>query len=28
LAAAEAGGLSGLSLEEQDAYWERVKRDE
>lgn len=28
LAAAECGGLSGLSLDEQDAYWERVKRGE
>ena len=28
LAAAEVGGLSALSLEEQDGYWERVKRNE
>jgi len=28
LAAVEQGGLAGLSLEQQDLYWERVKRDE
>ena len=28
LAAAEWGGLAGLSLDEQDRYWERVKRNE
>lgn len=28
LADAEAGGLAGLSLQEQDRYWDRVKADE